>query len=107
MFIIKEKDKRIILTRGDTASMGIKIGYIDGKPYHIQDTDIITLTVRKTTNSPIAIQKVATDKQFVLYPDDTKNLTPGLYVYDVQLDINSNIYTIISGYFELTSEVTY
>lgn len=109
MFVIEQKNKKIILTRGDTASMLIQIIDSEGKAYEIQDTDVITFTMRKTPKSEIAVQKVADSNHYILIaPDDTSSLNTGLYVYDVQLRSGDNIYTIVPmSYFELRNEVTY
>lgn len=108
MFII-QKDKKIILTKGDTASIFIQVVDLEGKEYSIKSDDVITLTVRKTPSSNISIEKVAThDHYFVIEPADTNNLDTGLYVYDVQLVTNDNVYTIVPmSYFEIRNEVTY
>lgn len=109
MFVIEQKNKKIILTRGDTASMLIQIVDLDGKKYEIEENDVITMTLRKTPNSQVAMQKVADENHYiVIAPEDTSSLNTGLYVYDVQLRSGDNIYTIVPmSYFELRSEVTY
>lgn len=109
MFVIEQKNKKIILTRGDTASMLIQVVDAEGKEYNIEAEDVITFTMRKTPNSEIAVQKVADENHYILIaPEDTSSLNTGLYVYDVQLRSGDNIYTIVPmSYFELRSEVTY
>lgn len=107
MFIIENDSKKIILTRGDTASMLITIQTIDGSEYSTNGT--ITFTMKKTPDSEIAVQKVADENHYItIAPEDTASLNTGLYVYDVQLKEGDNIYTIVPmSFFELRSEVTY
>ena len=109
MFVIEQESKKIIITRGDTASMLVTVKTIDGSDYPLAAGDIITLTVRKTPDSEIAIQKVADENQYItIFPEDTSSLNTGLYVYDCQLREGDNIYTIVPmSFFELRSEVTY
>lgn len=110
MFVI-QKDKKIIITKGDTASIFVQIVDLENKEYEIQPEDVITMTVRKTANSEVSISKVATpDHYLVIEPDDTKDLKTGLYIYDVQLKIGGRddaIYTIVpQSFFEIRNEVT-
>ncbi len=109
MFIIDEVSKKIILTRGDTASMLISVKTLDGSDYPLAAGDIITLTMRKAPNTEIAMQKVADENHYItIAPEDTSSLDTGLYIYDVQLRQGDNIYTIVPlSFFELRSEVTY
>lgn len=106
MFVI-EKNKKIILTKGDTASIYIEVQDLEGKPFDIGDSTV-TLTVRKTPKSEVSIQKEATPDHYIIFdPEDTSDLKVGLYVYDVQLETDDNIYTIVPmSYFELRNEVT-
>lgn len=108
MFVI-QKDKKIILTKGDTASIFVQVINLEGKEYEIQPEDVITMTVRKTAHDIAVITKTANQEHYiVLQPTDTSLLKPGLYVYDVQLQIGENIYTIVPmSYFEIRNEVTY
>ncbi len=110
MFVI-DKSKKIILTKGDTASIYVQIVDLEGKEYKIQPEDVITMTVRKTPSSDVSIEKIATEDHYiVLKPEDTKDLKSGLYVYDVQIHVGGdydNTYTIVpQSYFELRNEIT-
>jgi len=110
MFVI-QKDKKIIITKGDTASIFVQVVDLDNKEYEIKPDDVITFTVRKSANSEASISKTATsDHYIILEPTDTKDLKTGLYVYDVQLKIGGSddaIYTIVpQSFFEIRNEVT-
>lgn len=59
MFVI-ERNNKIKLTIGDTATMLVQIFDLDNKEYEIQEDDEITLTVKKTaTSKDIALTKTA------------------------------------------------
>lgn len=107
MFVI-DKDKKIILTKGDTATIHVAVQTLDGKPYDIKPTDVITMSVRKTPNSEIGFSKEATQEHFIIInPEDTEDLKSGLYCYDVQLQSDGSVFTIVPmRFFELRDEVT-
>jgi len=99
------------VTRGDTLPIIVNIDS-NGEPYELEEGDIITFTVKKTTdiNDAVLIQKQM-DKNTGLYceltPQDTK-LPYGKYKYDVQLSqSNGRVFTIIKpSTFVVTEEVT-
>lgn len=77
---------------------------IDGTDYQLNDTDVIYLDVKKNAADRAAvIRKKATAADlingtlpFVIYPEDTAELSAGDYWFDVRLVIDDkNIYTII------------
>lgn len=108
MFQINKKTNKILLTKGDNASFKVNIIEANGQIRQLFDDDTITLTVRKTADSDIAFTKTAENGVINIVPADTKSLTAGTYVYDIQLTtFGGNIYTIIPiSYFEIEQEVT-
>ncbi len=108
MFQINKKTNKILLTKGDNASFKVNIIEANGQIRQLFDDDTITLTVRKTANSDIAFTKTAENGVINIVSTDTKSLTAGTYVYDIQLTtFGGNIYTIIPiSYFEIEQEVT-
>lgn len=108
MFQINKKTNKILLTKGDNASFKVNIIEANGQIRQLFDDDTITLTVRKTADSDIALSKTAENGVINIVPTDTKSLTAGTYVYDIQLTtFGGNIYTIIPiSYFEIEQEVT-
>lgn len=108
MFVI-EKNNKILLTKGDTATMLVEIYDLNNEKYEIQSTDVITMTVKKNGAATASLTKTATTDHFIIInPSDTTNLTPGLYVYDVQITTdNDAVYTIVpTSFFELLGEVS-
>jgi len=107
--IDRRKYNKIMLTRGDSASILVEVYDLDGKQYEIQADDVITMSVKKPGSDFIAIEKTATPEHYIIFnPEDTAYLSVGLYQYDVQLEMaNGNVYTIVPpAIFDLTDEVT-
>ena len=73
---------------------------------HIDDMDFV---VQKTLDS--GVEKVDTDGDrciytFALYPEDTENLNPGEYVYDIRVQINDSKFTVMRGSMTILPSVT-
>lgn len=95
----------IYLVRGDTLRLtidGIKTS--DGEEYVLSDTDVIYLDVKKSAADRTAIfRKTVTAADYVdgglpitIFPEDTAEVSPGDYFFDVRLFMDEdNIYTII------------
>lgn len=97
----------IKLTRGDSAVIDLTL-----KGYELQDEDVVVLTIKKDVNTTTSILQKTLDNdlmQFTLSHDDTKNITYGNYVYDVQITTsNGQVYTVITPHtFKLEAEVTF
>lgn len=65
------------------------------------------MAVRKNANGEVLIEKTADSNGIIHFvPDDTKLLTPGIYVYDIELVSGEYVNTIIPlSYFEICQEV--
>lgn len=109
MFEINPHTNKVKLTKGDTATIEVNITDLDNKKYKPTSADKIILTVRKNVNSPTVALSVEADGDFpklIILPSDTKDLEAGLYVYDIQLLTNENVYTIVqSKSFQILPEV--
>ena len=110
--LIVQENGAIRLTRGDTARLTVTIlNQLSGEPYVIRDTDILTLTVKKSVKDMMfCFQKeVLGSCHIQIKPADTKLRSFGMYKYDVQLKTrNGDIYTVIPPTnFEIMPEVTY
>lgn len=102
----------IQLTRGDTARLSVVVNNeLTGSSYDIQETDTLTLTIKKNVNesTPLVQKVIRGSNQFYIEPTDTRHLQFGKYVYDVELRTDSgDVYTIIvPSLFEILKEVTY
>lgn len=98
--------EEIYLVRGDTMNLSIiGIKTADGEDYVLSDTDVIYLDVKQNAADKVAVfSKSVTaadyDKNGVLpitiLPEDTVNLAPRDYFFDVRLFMDEdNIYTIV------------
>lgn len=108
VFKINLKTNKIYITKGDNASFKVRVIEASGSERQLFDDDVITLTVRKNPNSDVALSKTAVKGVIDIVPADTKSLTTGNYVYDIQLTtFGGNIYTIVPiSNFEIGEEVT-
>lgn len=109
MFKINNGTHKIILTKGDTASILVQVYDEDNKEYQIKTSDVITMTIKKTANSePVLIKYTDVNNYITLFPEDTDNIPEGLYVYDIQLKtVDDYIYTIVpTSFLELATEVS-
>lgn len=82
------KGTSITMTRGDTFAADIMIYQPNGKPYELQEGDMILFTMKKSAKDlePLVQKEVPiSTMKLVLESEDTKNLEFGAYVYDVQL----------------------
>lgn len=108
--MIKLYGNRIYLTRGDTALLKVVILGADKEVYTPDDTDTVTLTVKKTTNSAdVLFQREVVDGMVEIKPEDTASLPYGDYIYDVCLETKSGIVQtfIPPTVFKLTEEVNF
>lgn len=107
MFIINDKNNKMILTKGDNATFQVKLADLNGK--EVKKTGTFVFTLRENPDSATyKITKTCTDGKFAIIPSDTSSLTAGLYCYDVQFtDNDNNVSTVIpNSFFELRQEIT-
>ena len=73
----------ITLTRGDTFVALISITKQDGTPYVPNDGDKVRFAMKA---KPLVVKDIPIDTlTLTLHPEDTKGLSFGKYVYDIQL----------------------
>lgn len=93
MLTIKGND--IHLTRGDSAFLSVAISNDDGTPYQIKEGDVLTITVKATNGTKIFSKTVQAYESIVIDPQDTIDAGVGRYKYDIQLNTENQVYTII------------
>ena len=103
-------EKNLKMIKGDTLAFGLEIEGLD------QDLDTAYFTCKQDKNSdtPIfqkslndGISKVETGQYRVrIAPADTRNLEEGNYYYDLQIGVNSDIFTIMIGVLKITQDIT-
>ena len=88
---------RITLTRGDSATLKLKLYDAQNKPVLLTDADRAVLTIKQDIDSPdVVLQLEAKEKQFDFAPVDTAELACGQYCYDVQVTLSDkDVYTVI------------
>lgn len=107
-----DNDNTIHLTRGDTARFRITqaTNLATGEQYVFLPEDTLEFTIKKSISDiePVVHKTISGGEIIHLLPEDTKTLSFGRYVYDVQLTLaNGDIYTIIvPTIFEIAKEVT-
>lgn len=107
-------DGTIRLTRGDTATLYVPIiNQSSDKPdeeYIMNEKDTIEFSIKKSVRDeePLVHKRVMGTNGFQILPSDTKPLSFGKYVYDVQLTTsNGEVYTVVEpNVFEVMKEVT-
>ena len=93
MLTIKGND--IHLTKGDSAYLNVEITNDDETPYAIKEGDTLTMTVKATNGTKIFSKTVQAYESIILEPKDTINVGVGRYKYDIQLNTENQVYTII------------
>lgn len=94
------KSGRILLTKGDSASLNISLEDAVGKDTEILDTDIITMLVDNNIT-------FTADNNGTLFIDGDvfKEVEPGVYSFTVRLNRDGEQYTIIDkNFFELRED---
>lgn len=82
------KGKTITLTRGDSFAADIGIVQPNGDPYIPSEGDKVRFAMKKNAKDKevLILRDIPIETmRLVLYPEDTKDLEFGNYVYDIQL----------------------
>ena len=110
MFFV-EKNNDIVLTRGDTLLLQIKI-MKEGKPYTPEPGDSIRFAMKKnytdTDDEVVLVKTIPIDTLILeIEPQDTKHLPMrSKYVYDIEFtDRFGRVDTFIKGIFTVGEEV--
>ena len=106
----KVRKNTIYLTRGDTFRAILTITYPDGEIYTPSENDKIRFAMKENVEDEecLILRDIPVDTMMlVIYPEDTKELEFGNYVYDIQLTKeNGDIDTFITASkLKLTAEV--
>ena len=94
MLTIKQNND-IHLTQADSAFLNVEITNDDGTPYNIKEGDTLTMTVKATNGTKIFSKTVQAYESISIQPQDTINVGCGRYKYDIQLNTENQVYTII------------
>lgn len=106
--------------RGDNQTLEVTVNDSANNAFDLTGS-VARFTVREGINTTQLIFKTSdevteieiTDPvdgvlEIYLLPEDTREMKPGLYVYDVEVELPSgDIHTVISGAFRIKGDVTY
>lgn len=106
----KVRKNTIFLTRGDTFKAMLSINNHDGSVYTPAEGDKIRFALKENVEDEecLILRDIPIDTMLlVIYPEDTKSLEFGSYVYDIQLTkANGDVDTFITASkLKLTAEV--
>ena len=106
----KVRKNTIFLTRGDTFKAMLTINNPDGSVYTPVEGDTIRFALKENVEDEecLILRDIPIDTMLlVIYPEDTKSLEFGSYVYDIQLTkANGDVDTFITASkLKLTAEV--
>ena len=104
----------IDIIRGDTVNIQFEVSSDTALDLSSDDFEITFSLKRSATDNAYVFQKDKTavtspaDNAFILRvaPEDTVNLIPGYYYYDLQLNIGTDVYTIAIGKIHLEIDIT-
>ena len=104
------------LIRGDTLSFAFEVEF-DEAPQKLEKVDFTCKTnldddavvFHKGLGNGINFSKQDGTKLYYIVriaPEDTKNLETGMYYYDLQIELNGDVFTILNGALKIESDVT-
>lgn len=104
------------MIKGDTLSFAIEIEF-DDKPQELEkafftckknldDGDVV---FQKTLEDGISFRKQECNKMYYVVriaPEDTKDIEAGHYFYDMQIELNNDVFTILTGTLKIRYGIT-
>lgn len=104
------KDTNLTMVKGDTLAFGVKIDGLDqdlDTAYFSCKSDPTDTTYIFQKSLGDGITKVKTGKYRVrVAPSDTSGIEVGNYYYDLQIGVNSDVFTILRGKLKVEYEIT-
>ena len=104
------------MIRGDTLSFAFEVEF-DEAPQKLEKADFTCKTnfddddvvFHKELEKGINFSKQERNKLLYIVriaPEDTKNLETGMYYYDLSIELNGDVFTILNGALKIESDVT-
>lgn len=104
------------MIRGDTLSFAFEVEF-DEAPQKLQKADFTCKMsldddaniFRKSIGSGINFAKQDGTKLYYIVrvaPEDTKDLETGMYYYDLSIELNGDVFTILDGALKIEGDVT-
>lgn len=102
--------KNLSMVRGDTMQFDMKLEHVEATVVSVD----FTCKVKGTDTTPVFHKELGDGITLVddtiyrvrVAPEDTASADAGKYVYDLQLGLGSDIYTIMLGELTLIQDVT-
>ena len=104
------------MIKGDTLSFAVEIEF-DDKPQELENAfftckrnlDDGDVVFQKTLGKGISFRKQERNKMYYVVriaPEDTKDIETGHYFYDMQIEINGDVFTILIGALKIRNGIT-
>ena len=104
------------MIKGDTLSFAFEVEF-DEAAQKLEKADFTCKTnfddddvvFHKELEKGINFSKQERNKLFYIVriaPEDTENLEAGMYYYDLQIELNGDVFTILNGSLKIESDVT-
>lgn len=105
------------MIKGDTFSFAFEVEF-DEAPQKLEKADFTCKTNFDDDNDVLFHKELEKGINFAkqdgtkLYyivrvaPEDTKNIEAGLYYYDLSIELNGDVFTILNGALKIESDVT-
>ena len=109
----KMENKNITMTKGDTLSFVVEISDQEKEPL---DVETAFFTCKKNFTDEVNVFKKSIGSGITrmdagqytvrVAPEDTESIEAGKYFYDLQVGLNSDVFTIMKGIIEIEQDVT-
>ena len=108
--MLKVQKNKIYLTRGDSAFLTISLNDENGSSYELSEGDKVYFRLKKSSSSDNLLLEKEVNTQTLtleLLPEDTAELSSGLYCYEVELvTAEDKHYTVIeNSQFQIGAEL--
>lgn len=108
-----KNDLNLEMTKGDTLSFGIEIAdlgqEIESAYFTVKNNyDDETPLFQKTLNNGIQLDHIDGKDYYYkvrIAPEDTKNLEPKKYYYDLEITVNLDTFTILKGILDIDFDI--
>lgn len=102
------------MTKGDTLSFGVKIKnlgqVLDSAKFTVKNNyDDEIYVFQKTLENGVVIDHIDGDDYYYnirVAPEDTANLEPKKYYYDLEINVNYDTFTILKGTLDVSFDVS-
>lgn len=105
-------NRSLEMVRGDTFAFNLELEGLEGLTikdvsfcvkHNERDLDAVAL-VKKTLGN--GVTQIGEDKyQIRVAPEDTERVQPGRYVYDLELTVANEVYTLLKGRIKIWQDV--